>query len=338
MLKYFLIIVLFFFTSIAIAANNIEVQAYVLRDTSTKTIQERIKSLNILTPQAYQVNDHGLVWGSVSPEILLLAAKHHVKVMPLVTNANFDKIKTHEFLNNPAAQAHAIQLLQSACAINHYYGFQIDFEHMPASDRNAFTHFIQQTATVLHRENCAMSVTIVPMTTDDPTATAMAKAKFKNWSGVYDYAALGNSTDFVTLMAYAQHGSDTTPGPEASVPWTEKIIQYAIKYISPDKIFLGLATNSNIWFSVYGGGTSATPLGYGEVQDLVKKYQTKLIWNDTEKVFYMFYPDNNNLNTFVFVEDAKSFRAKLALAKKQHLRGTSLWRLGIGDPKIWSEL
>lgn len=339
MLRRFLIICcLFFFSRLVCAANNLEVLGYVLRDTSLQTSEAHIKSLTLIVPQAYQVNESGLVWGSVNPQLLHLAAKNNVKIMPLVTNADFSKRKTHDFLVNPAAQAHAIQLLESACVTSHYYGFQIDFEHMNIEDRNAFSRFIEQTAAILHRDKCALSVTVVPRLTDDAPTTAMAKTRLKNWSGVYDYAALGKSVDFVTLMAYDQHSSDTTPGPEASAPWVEKIVQYAVKYIPPEKLFLGLATNSNLWFSVYGGGTSAAPIGYGQVQDLVKKHQVKLFWDDVEKTIYTFFPDSNNLNDFIFVENVQTFRPKLDLAKKYRIHGIALWRLGVGDPKIWNEL
>ena len=41
---------------------------------------------------------------------------------------------------------------------------------------------------------------------------------------------------------------------------------------------------------------------------------------------------------FKIIEDAKSFAAKLALVKKFHLRGISVFRLGIEDAGIWPVL
>ncbi len=41
---------------------------------------------------------------------------------------------------------------------------------------------------------------------------------------------------------------------------------------------------------------------------------------------------------FLFLEDQRSFSAKLKLAKFFHLRGISVFRLGTEDPRIWQKL
>ena len=41
---------------------------------------------------------------------------------------------------------------------------------------------------------------------------------------------------------------------------------------------------------------------------------------------------------YLFVEDARSFAAKLELMKKLKLRGFSVWVLGPEDPGIWAQL
>ncbi|HET9783831.1 MAG TPA: hypothetical protein VFP94_02610, partial [Terriglobales bacterium] len=39
-----------------------------------------------------------------------------------------------------------------------------------------------------------------------------------------------------------------------------------------------------------------------------------------------------------WVEDERSFVAKLHLVTEYHLRGFSVWRIGLEDPHIWPEL
>ena len=41
---------------------------------------------------------------------------------------------------------------------------------------------------------------------------------------------------------------------------------------------------------------------------------------------------------WVFLEDARAFKAKLDLAKEKKLRGFSVWVLGTEDEKIWDVL
>jgi spore germination protein YaaH len=52
---------------------------------------------------------------------------------------------------------------------------------------------------------------------------------------------------------------------------------------------------------------------------------------------YASYPVGG-VNDWVFLEDERSFRAKLALAREKKLRGFSVWVLGPEDERIWDVL
>ncbi len=83
--------------------------------------------------------------------------------------------------------------------------------------------------------------------------------------------------------------------------------------------------------------THMVGISYEKVDYLLKKYRANLVWDDTNKVNFTMY-EHNWLNEYIFVEDAKSFQAKLDLAKKYHLRGISVFDLGTEDPHIWDAL
>jgi spore germination protein len=298
--------------------------------------------IDILSSQAYHIDEKGLVFGSLNPQMLQMSKTSHIKIMPLVGNTNFDRKVVHVFLNDTAAQDRAIQSILQLCKQNHFYGIQIDFEGMSFLDRDAFTHFYQKITNVLHENGFHVAVAIVPMLTGDVPATDYLRGRYKYWSGVYDYAALGKISDFVTLMAYDQHGDITTPGPMAGITWDEAIVKYALKYISPDKISLGIPWHSGYWYT--GKNSSNAPLHivvtnltYAEMTRLLKDNNATLRWNDEDKVHYAIY-QKNFLYEYIFAEDAKSFSAKLDLVKKYRLRGISNWCLGEEDPAIWNLL
>ena len=123
----------------------------------------------------------------------------------------------------------------------------------------AFTHFYQKVANVLHQNGFKIAIALVPMLTENPPASDYLKGKYEGWSGVYDYKTLGKSSDFVTLMAYDQHASITTPGPMAGVIWDEAIIQYALKYIPPEKISLGIPWHSGYWYTGKDSNVNQAP-------------------------------------------------------------------------------
>lgn len=308
-----------------------------INDLSTHASQ-----INILSSQAYHIDEKGIVFGSQNPQMIQIAKASHIKIMPLVGNTNFDRKLTHIFLNDTVAQDRVIQSILQLCKENHFDGIQIDFENMSFLDRDAFTRFYQKIANALHQNGFQVAIAIVPMLTGDVPATDYLRGRYKYWSGVYDYAALGKISDFVTLMAYDQHGGITTPGPMAGITWDEAIIKYALQYIPADKISLGVPWHSGYW---YTGKTSshaplhiiATNLTYTEMTRLLKDNNAVLHWDNEDKVNYAIY-QKNFLYEYIFAEDAKSFNAKLDLVKKYKLRGISNWCLSEEDPAIWNVL
>ena len=45
--------------------------------------------------------------------------------------------------------------------------------------------------------------------------------------------------------------------------------------------------------------------------------------------------ENQGVFEHIWIEDARSFADKMALATKYALRGYSVWLLGLEDPKTW---
>ena len=91
----------------------------------------------------------------------------------------------------------------------------------------------------------------------------------------------------------------------------------------------------DIWLSKSvnngAGWTSARiPSGTGRTQ-----YFPMMDVDDQGWVHVAYY-ENGGVYEWLFLENARSFRAKLALMKEKKLRGFSAWVLGPEDPEIWS--
>jgi spore germination protein YaaH len=70
---------------------------------------------------------------------------------------------------------------------------------------------------------------------------------------------------------------------------------------------------------------------------LAERYNAPLHWDSTQAVTWGYY-DNGGTFEWLFLEDVRSFQAKLALAKARRLRGFSAWVLGPEDERIWEVL
>ncbi len=304
------------------------------------SLKSHIKHINVIAPQAYQINERGTVWGNIDPLIVRLSENNNVELMPLVTNSDFDSERTHIFLNDPVAQKRAIEQLVLICNAHHFYGFQIDFEHILITDKDAYTHFYQHASQALHAANFKISAAIFPRTSDNNPTTDRSRSSLEYWSGGYDYAALSKDSEFVTLMAYDQHGGGTTPGSACEPSWVENIIKYALQYIPANKISIGLPVKSAYWYTSSGHsdfGVKETDLTYPQLQYLIEKFNIKTHWDSAKKLSYSVFV-NNNLNEFIYAEDKPTFQVKVDLAHKYKLRGVSLWRVGTEDPAIWELL
>lgn len=301
-----------------------------------KTINNQASVIDIIASQAYIIRADGVVTNNFNPWLLGITKKNQIKFMALASNGSSEGA-THQFLRDKRATARAIQSLLQACTMNGLYGIQIDFENVAASDRKLLTQFYQDLAKTLHQHKFALSIAITPRIMDGNGSSAFQAARYANWTGAFDYKALGDSSDFVTLMAYDQHEGATTPGPIASFPWSEAVIKYALKYIPAQKISLGIPTYSGFWKTARHGhsiSTSGQQIEYDTMNHLLNAAHQTLHWDNNEKIYYCFY-EKDELNEFIFAEEARSFGAKYALAKQYNLRGISVWRLGIEDPKIW---
>jgi spore germination protein YaaH len=223
------------------------------------------------------------------------------------------------------------------CKKFHYAGIQIDFEHILFSDKNAFTHFYQKVSTALHKNGFLCSVAILPRTTDKIPTSNAGKYCLEYWNGAYDYAALGKASNFVTLMAYDQHSNGTTPGSACEPNWAKRIIVYALKYIAPSKISLGIPVHSSYWFTDFGTNSkhvAEADLTYPQMRYVAKKFHAQFVWDKKRDVPYAIFT-SHHLNNYIFPQNEATFKILFRLAKKYHLRGVSLWCLGYEDPNIW---
>src|SRR5579862_3771525 len=128
-IKYNLLLLLIAFTTNCFASENI---FYALRfkssdrmsspEATMHSLKKHYKQIGILVPQAFYIDENGVVGGEIEPAILNFAVSKSMKIMPLVTNYRFDKQKAHQFLADPKVQRNALAALINLCKQNHFYG------------------------------------------------------------------------------------------------------------------------------------------------------------------------------------------------------------------------
>ena len=76
-------------------------------------------------------------------------------------------------------------------------------------------------------------------------------------------------------------------------------------------------------------------IAYPALMSIITRAGATPQWDDVQKAFFAMWEDHGVFE-HAWLEDARSFRAKLELVRRYHLRGYSVWVLGQEDPKVWS--
>ncbi|MGH7575808.1 MAG: glycosyl hydrolase family 18 protein [Longimicrobiales bacterium] len=317
---------------------------YTDNEDAYESLVANIDRISVIAPGGYSVDTDGIVWGEVDPRVLELARERGVPVMPLIVNPGFDQEMLSALLANPEARARAVHWMLEECRRHGYWGFQFDFENVSIDDRDRLTEFFRETAAALHPEGYKLSIAVVHRPTDFPGPTRYHKWLFRNWRAGYDLEALGQIGDFISIMSYSQHTRRTPPGPQAAVSWQEDVVEYFLEYVPAEKLSLGIPTGSQHWYTSQEDRiTPELARSYSEniswkrAMGLVERNSAELEWSDEHQVSYAFYPRGGTFE-WIFLEDARSFRAKLELVRERGLRGFSVWVLGPEDPAIWEAL
>ncbi|MFW6078588.1 MAG: glycosyl hydrolase family 18 protein [Gemmatimonadota bacterium] len=308
------------------------------------SLRENIEHVTIVAPSAYRVDEDGVVWGEVDPRVTRLAADHGVDVMPLILNPGFDQAMLHELLGDEEARRRAVRSMVELCRRHGFAGIQFDFENVHITDRDAYTRFYREAAEALHAAGYRISIAVVHRPDELPGPTRYHKWLFKNWRAGYDLAALAEIGDFVSVMTYAQHTRRMPPGPQAGIPWVEDVIEHFLEHMPPEKLSLGIPLGSQHWYTSQEdriepemARSYSEQVTHERATALVERYGAELIWSDEHAVPYAFYERGGSFE-WIFMEDARSFGAKLERLDRYGLRGFSAWVLGSEDPGIWDVL
>lgn len=310
---------------------------------SVHSFEQHKGKIDMLVPTWYTVDEHGMVAGEPDVAVLREAKAAHVPVIPIVVL--FKKDKLHALFNDQKAQDEMNSALLRECRENGYQGFQLDFENVLWTDRDALSSLVSKTAEGFHREHLQLQIAVVPNAPGWPGSTALSKWMFEEWRGGYDLKALAQSVDLICLMTYDQNSRWTPPGPVDGWIWTKKNLDYALKFVPKEKLSLGIALYGYHWFAGDPGlksaekkpNVSAESISEPSAIFLRDTYGAKVQWDEEEHVPW-FYFTHDDAREWIFYTDRHAFMDRYDLAKQMGIEGVCSWVLGVEDPAIWDAI
>jgi spore germination protein YaaH len=285
-------------------------------------------SIDVIAPQVYTVGHDLKVKKPSNTKILKEAKKKKVKTVPLLVNANFDKVLMSDILLNADAQDEIIEFMIREADKYDFAGWQFDFENLNHLDRDMYTDFVEKTSKELKKHNLEFSVAVVPRSRPyDPNSTN------QDWSSGYDFKEIAKHVDYISLMSYDDPHS---VGPVASLPFTNKILDYMMTQIPAEKISLGIPLYCWKWdnqINMKVGSTThkLAAKEYSKGKNKSKGYDKNL------GAGWMTYTSKGTEYT-IWCESPESIEAKLDLIEDKGLRGFSAWAIGQEPVWLWKSL
>jgi len=298
---------------------------------SVATIQSHISNtqgLDIASPTWYYLNDEtGALNSNVNAALVADMKSKGIDIIPLVHN-QFDKELTTKFLADKKAQDRFIQeLINSAITIK-VKGINLDFENVAASDRNAFTSFVEKLTNAAHAKKLTISIDL------------MRGDVRWNHLTAYDHEAIGKIVDTVIIMAYDEHwtGSDTA-GSVGSIDWVEEGIKQYLEYGIPrSKLILGIPLYSREWrMDSSGKLVDNRTLLMKDIDSIVANNKATRTYDEKAGQYKYTYEKDGYTHVF-WAETTESVLARVQLAKKYDLAGVAAWRLGYEDGSLWEAM
>jgi spore germination protein YaaH len=290
-------------------------------------------TFNEVSPWIYEIASNGQIVPQ-APEVAAQTAAGMAQLrklgIPLVpsianrANGQFAYEPVANMLHDPAAMTRHINDVVALVQRESYDGIDIDYEDLPATDRQVFTTFVTRLADALHDKNKILTIALFAKTTD---------AGEDQRNAGQDYAAIGAAADEVRLMAYDYHWSGSAPGAVAPMPWVREVLAYAKTQMPAEKIVLGIPVSGYDWVD-----------GHGEVVTWIQCYGRTKAFNATVQYDRLSespsfkYTDAQGREHEVWFENAESTATKLEAAKAAGIRGVYLWMISSEDDRTWATL
>jgi len=302
---------------------------YVNEPTSWRSLQKHGRQLGLVSPDWFVVEESGRLESKVDPKVVEWARAGGVPLMPLVVNRDFRSEVAAAVLASEGRRGEVVEQLVRAAAEHDFAGLVVDFERVPAAQRDNLTRFVAALASGLRRGGRRLGIAVHP-----PLLPARAPDS-QRWVAnedafAFDLKALARHADFISLMAYDMHYQAGDPGPIASLPWVEACLQRTLKFVPRQKLLLGVPFYYRHW-----SGPKVNEGTYAQAVELAEKTQARIETHPFHREKTFTFRNGEGANQ-VWFSDADAVADRIALARRYRLRGFSAWRLGQEDPALWT--
>lgn len=239
-------------------------------------------------------------------------------ISSITENGGFSTDKASRLFNDLPLQNRVLDNILATMREKGYVGLDIDFEFIPASDREAFTQFVRNAVQKLSPYGFFVNTDLAPK-----NSAQQAGLLYE----AHDYAALGAASDTLLLMTYEWGYTYGPPLAVAPINRVREVVEYAVTEIPSAKMALGVPNYGYDWPLPYvRGETAARSIGNEEAIMIAARNGAEIRFDDLAASPYFNYT-TEGVEHVVWFEDVRSILAKFNLMDEFDLRGAGYWNL-----------
>jgi peptidoglycan-N-acetylglucosamine deacetylase len=283
------------------------------------SLQQYIDKMNMVIPEWIFLDPTAdTVFTDIDPRAWGVMKRSGVKILPILSN-NFKEVfrgdAVRRVIADPVKKQRLINDVIKILEQNNFIGVNVDFEEVEEKNNEDLVNFQRDLYTQLHAHHLLVTQDVIPFNED------------------YDFKGLAKYNDYIFLMAYDQFSDNTGPGPISHQKWIEGAVDDAVKNIPEQKLILCLAAYGYDWR--LGKEMSSRTVSYQQALFTAKDNEAVIDFDNDSYNLHYDYDDEDNVRHQVQFCDAATIFNALRFATEYGIAGTSIWRLGDEDPRVW---
>ncbi len=312
---------------------TLSVTGYAYPNIAPALLQRTLPFLSSLAPFTYRPT----VRGDLIPlaDDAIVAAAQVMGVRPLLHLANLTETDSfsgelaHALLSSPEARTRLADNLMEILRRKGYRGIDVDLESVFPEDAQNYVRFLFLLRERLEPMGYPLLAALAPKTS--------ASQQGELYQG-HDYRGLGEAANGVLLMTYEWGYAFGPPMAVAPLDQVRRVAEYALTEIPAEKLWLGIPNYGYDWLLSAPQGLQARSLSNPEAVALAARHYAAIRFDPRAQAPWFRYVDGQGREHEVWFEDARSIRAKLALAAELELYGVGYWNLMRPFPQNWAVL
>lgn len=212
---------------------------------------------------------------------------------------------------NSVERARTAGAVGAMAAAAGYRGLILDFEGLTASDLGELMLVSKEIADSAHAHG------VLPVAMAIPATDTVG----------YPARPLLNSVDLLVVMLYDQHWLTSPPGPIAAPSWAARALGMRVGEVGPSRLVAALPVYGYQWRT----DSATAVLSFADAEQLARDAHVSLTRDPSSSTLHAEAP-----HWSVWVSDAALVDTLVANGRTLGVTRFALWRLGLEDPRVWS--